>query len=254
MYMADPKKGGGKKEGGGGGSLESEILFIIVILIMLGLVIIPTVFSFFGFSPTTGETSTWFEGFSFSVQRVFSAFTSGLIFVSIFLCLFFAIGIMYAKFKFGQIGDEQVASVEPLGEVGGKEVAALAAMSTNEALTFPGNLPGAESRKPVPTNPKWEEVKRHMESGNQSDWRLAILEADILLYDMLDQMGYEGQSIGEKLKNVEPQSFNTLDEAWRAHKVRNIIAHEGGSYVLSRSEAERAIRWYETVFKEFYYI
>jgi hypothetical protein len=257
--MADPKKGGDKKDAKkeGGGGMESEILFFAILLVMLGIVIVPIVLNFFGFNPTSGGLSKWWEDFSFGAERAFSAFTSLLIFVSVFLCLLFVIGIMYAKFKLSQVGHAQEKSVEPLGEVGGKEEAALSMMSVNDNLSFPGNLPGTDTGAPIRrtvVNPKWEEVKKHMESGNQSDWRLAILEADILLYDMLDQMGYEGQSIGEKLKSIEPSSFNTLDEAWRAHKVRNIIAHEGGSYVLSRSEAERAIRWYETVFKEFYFV
>lgn len=87
-----------------------------------------------------------------------------------------------------------------------------------------------------------------------SEWRIAILEADILLFDMLSQMGYEGNSIGEILKNVDKANFVTLDDAWKAHRVRNIIAHEGANYELSRDEAERTIRLFKRVFDEFYFV
>ncbi len=260
--MADPKKDGkkdGKKDakGGGGLPLEAEIFFWVLICAIAFFVVFPTILKFFGFSPSHSSFSSWWSDFSFSAVRAFSAFFSSLIFLSIFFSLICIIGVMYAKFKLGQVGHEQAASKEAAGEAGGREQAALSQMSDKDSLILPAGLPGAEDDKsfikPV-ENEKWKDVKRHMESGNQTDWRMAILEADIMLYDMLDQMGYEGDSIGEKLKQVERASFNTLDEAWRAHKVRNVIAHEGASYILPRHEAERAIRQYESVFKEFYYI
>lgn len=104
------------------------------------------------------------------------------------------------------------------------------------------------------TNPKWIQIEKNMQSHNMSEWRIAILEADILLYEMLSQMGYQGNSIGEILKSVDKANFVTLDDAWRAHRIRNIIAHEGANYELSREEAERTIRLYKRVFDEFYFV
>ncbi|MCF7865382.1 MAG: hypothetical protein K9M11_02660 [Candidatus Pacebacteria bacterium] len=112
---------------------------------------------------------------------------------------------------------------------------------------------GQETSQPT-TNPRWVQIEKNMQSHNMSEWRIAILEADILLYDMLSQMGYPGNSIGEILKNVDKKNFVTLDDAWKAHRIRNIIAHEGANYELSRDEAERTIRLYKRVFDEFYFV
>ena len=101
---------------------------------------------------------------------------------------------------------------------------------------------------------RWERVENHMTSGKESDWRLAILEADVLLDEMLTHMGYRGDSLGEKLKGIEKSDFTTIGEAWEAHAVRNKIAHEGAAFALSEREARRIIGLYETVFKEFHYI
>ena len=106
----------------------------------------------------------------------------------------------------------------------------------------------------VATNPKWIQIEKNMQSHNMSEWRVAILEADILLYEMLSQMGYDGNSIGEILKQVDKSNFITLDDAWKAHRIRNIIAHEGANYELSKDEAERTIRLYKRVFDEFYFV
>jgi hypothetical protein len=99
---------------------------------------------------------------------------------------------------------------------------------------------------------KWAKVQAHVNSQNPSDWRLAILEADILLYDVLEKMGFQGDSIGEKLKSVKKEDFLALDQAWEAHKIRNEIAHKGSDFALNDREARRVVDLYKKVFDEFY--
>lgn len=101
---------------------------------------------------------------------------------------------------------------------------------------------------------KWHQIQAHINSTNQSDWRLAILEADIMLNDILEKQGYQGDSIGDKLKTANRNEFITLDAAWEAHKTRNQIAHEGTDFQLSDREAKRVIELYRKVFEEFYHI
>lgn len=100
-------------------------------------------------------------------------------------------------------------------------------------------------------SPRWLHIEELARSVNPSDWRSAIIEADIMLDDMLTKQGYDGEGVGEKLKSVEPSDFNTLNEAWEAHKVRNQIAHEGSAFDLSDTLARRTIAQYEAVFREF---
>ncbi|MDO8619981.1 MAG: hypothetical protein Q7R64_01370 [bacterium] len=105
-----------------------------------------------------------------------------------------------------------------------------------------------------PVQKRWDRVQTHLHSENESDWRLAVLEADVLLDEMVTHMGYHGDSLGEKLKGIEKSDFLTLDGAWEAHAVRNKIAHEGATFALTEREAKRVIKLYEEVFKEFHYI
>ncbi len=99
-------------------------------------------------------------------------------------------------------------------------------------------------------NDDWLKILAHLSSTNPSDWKLAIIEADKMLDDLVKTMGYDGDSLGERLKRVEPSDFNTLSAAWSAHKVRNRIAHESG-YELTEREARIAISNYQQVFEEF---
>jgi hypothetical protein len=101
---------------------------------------------------------------------------------------------------------------------------------------------------------RWQSATNHIASDNPNDWKQAIIEADIILEDLLTKMGYRGDSIGEKLKRVAKGDMKTLDEAWEAHKVRNQIAHEGSSFTLNHHEAKNVIGMYRKVFEEFYYI
>lgn len=129
-----------------------------------------------------------------------------------------------------------------------ESVADVATVSGLEAVSG-GTPPAVED-----VNPKWQKVLEHLASENAADWKLAILEADIMLEEMLEKMGYPGQTISEKLKMVEKSDFDTLDMAWEAHKVRNSIAHEGSDFILSKDEADRVITMFERVFREFRYI
>lgn len=100
-------------------------------------------------------------------------------------------------------------------------------------------------------NPRWAHIQSLIDSPNTSQWREAIIEADIMLDDMLTRQGYVGDGVGEKLKTVEPSDFSTLQDAWEAHKVRNQIAHDGSAFNLSEELARRTIARYTAVFREF---
>ena len=103
----------------------------------------------------------------------------------------------------------------------------------------------------VVENPKWKLVEQHINSEDASKWRLAILEADIVLADLLESLQLHGESIGDKLKTIEPSDFLHLEQAWEAHKIRNAIAHQGSDFLLTEREAKRVIKLYQLVFEEF---
>ena len=90
-------------------------------------------------------------------------------------------------------------------------------------------------------------------SDNPNDWKLAIIEADKVLEMVVNTFSVPGDNMGEKMKNIERGDFQTIDEAWQAHKMRNRIAHES-NFHLSQRDARLAINSYEKVFQEFDFI
>ncbi len=157
---------------------------------------------------------------------------SGLAPFSFFLSFLFLSGVIYATIQITRIRAEQRAYY--LEHVNKAKVAPAA-----EAAAGSG---------------RWQKVVAHIESPNSSEWRLAIIEADIMLEEMVEVMGYRGENLGEKLRQVEEGNFRTINKAWEAHRVRNMIAHQGANFELTEREAKRIINLYEDVFNEFRYI
>ncbi len=106
----------------------------------------------------------------------------------------------------------------------------------------------------IPKNSRWEHVRLLIGQQQESDWRRAIIEADSMLGQLLTDQGYRGSTIGEQLRDANPLQFTTLDLAWKAHKVRNEIAHAGEGYKLSERDARATVDLYQRVFEEFNFI
>jgi len=109
----------------------------------------------------------------------------------------------------------------------------------------------AHTRSKGSKNKRWQDALVHGESDNPNDWRLAIIEADIMLEEILNSLGYSGLTIGDKLKQASPQFFKSLEDGWKAHKVRNEIAHRGSDFILTKRLAKEPLDQYRRVFEEF---
>lgn len=170
-----------------------------------------------------GGTDVSFESL---VSLLSTLWTIWTVFALLFSALLL-VGIVYAYIRINQ-----------LGELGG------AAQKAQERLY-------KELHKADSENTRWRDIEHHMATDNPNDWKLAIIEADVLLGEILEQAGYAGLSIGDKLKSVSPAQVTTLDDAWQAHKVRNNIAHAGTDFVLTKKLAQDTITQYRRVFEEF---
>lgn len=128
----------------------------------------------------------------------------------------------------------------------------LKALNKAEEEIYGSSVVGAVDIEDVkPKNDKWQKAIAHLSSTNSSEWRLAIIEADIMLDEMLRAQGHHGDSIGEMLKGIEKSDMLTLDAAWEAHRIRNEVVHSGSEYDLNEREAKRVMSLYEAVFREF---
>lgn len=83
---------------------------------------------------------------------------------------------------------------------------------------------------------RWLDITQNAGSTSET-WQFAILNADKLLDMALRERGVGGNTLGERLKNAKPYLSN-IDSVWRAHKLRNRIAHDEGVQVSKRQASE----------------
>ena len=96
---------------------------------------------------------------------------------------------------------------------------------------------------------RWDEMMSRLEGGSDSDYALAIIEADNIVDDILKRIGFQGESVAERISRLDPAQFPAVVMLREAHRVRNNIAHTPG-FKISRSEAERVLGKYKKVLEE----
>jgi len=207
--------------------LEAGLVIIIVIVLVLAIVLSPAALSFVS-TYISSYFKSYYPGFLFIIQSIFG----WILGISIVISVLLIIGI--------------ITAVEGIKHIRKKENALY---DLHVEIAYDENVKG----NPTLTK-KWQSVMTHVDSPNASDWRQAIIEADIILGEILTKMKYAGEGIGEQLKGADKADFKTLGEAWEAHKIRNQIAHEGSDFAMSQHEAKRVINLYRQVFEEFFYI
>ena len=95
----------------------------------------------------------------------------------------------------------------------------------------------------------WDKVVKRLESKSESDSKLALIEADGILDGVLKRIGYDGETLGDRLKQLTSAHLSNLDDVWKAHKIRNNIVHDP-SYRLSLDEAKESLAIYEKALQD----
>ena len=96
---------------------------------------------------------------------------------------------------------------------------------------------------------QWAKILKRLETENETEYKLAVIEADSLLDEILKKMGIEGEVLGERLKQLKPGILPNFEEAWQAHKIRNNIVHDP-DYRLDLAEAKKVVSIYEQTFRD----
>jgi hypothetical protein len=97
---------------------------------------------------------------------------------------------------------------------------------------------------------RWDVINATAGTG-ASGLKSAITEADKLFDHALQQQGFGGDTMAERLKAAKSRfsSYSIYDAVWRAHKLRNSLAHDVG-FDLVVSQANEALRDFERGLKE----
>ena len=92
---------------------------------------------------------------------------------------------------------------------------------------------------------QWSKIKKRIETGTEPDLKLAIIDADDLLAEVLDDRGYEGDDFVEAIKKAGKLISPILDDVIKAHEIRNSIVYNP-DYKISAEQAKKALQTYES--------
>lgn len=95
---------------------------------------------------------------------------------------------------------------------------------------------------------RWKRIMRRLESANVTEYKLAVIETDLLLDETLKRMRLAGQNVDERLEKVTPFMVENLEELRQAHQVRNSVVYDP-DYQLPLGEARRVLLVYQKAFE-----
>lgn len=96
---------------------------------------------------------------------------------------------------------------------------------------------------------RFEAIEKRLESGNPSQYKVAVLEADQFADEVLKESGYAGANMAERLAEIEPGQLSSYDDLKSAHEVRNKIVNDP-AFTLDREQAKGLLDHYRKLFAE----
>ena len=94
----------------------------------------------------------------------------------------------------------------------------------------------------------WRQILKRLASAEPQQWKIAVLEADKILDEILKMSGYLG-SMDEKLDLLTSAQLSNFEEIKTAHKIRNLISNDP-SFEFSQESAGQAVEIYRKAFVE----
>jgi hypothetical protein len=95
----------------------------------------------------------------------------------------------------------------------------------------------------------WMKILQRLESELETEYKLSVIEADLLLNDVMKRLGYEGKNLSEKLERVKPEVFKELQLLKEADQIYQNLVYDT-SYHLTQPEAKKIIAEFERALSE----
>ena len=92
---------------------------------------------------------------------------------------------------------------------------------------------------------RWDKIVKRTQSGTESDYKLAIIDADDLMAEVLDNRGYEGDNFQEVVAKAGKLLVQMQNDILAAHEVRNSIVYNP-DFKLSADQAKKILDTYQS--------
>lgn len=94
----------------------------------------------------------------------------------------------------------------------------------------------------------WQRITKRIETFSEPEYKLAVIEADDMLDNVLKKMGYNGKNLEERLDKINSIILPNIEEIKTNHKVRNDIVYDP-DYKLTLDRVSKLLKSYEQALK-----
>ena len=91
-------------------------------------------------------------------------------------------------------------------------------------------------------------IENHFSKNNPATFMKTVIDGDKLLDKAMMELGIPGKNMGERLKHSKDR-FSDINAVWRAHKLRNALAHED-DLEITYKQAATALSIYKQALKD----
>ncbi|MBR3269783.1 hypothetical protein IKG07_00810 [Candidatus Saccharibacteria bacterium] len=91
-------------------------------------------------------------------------------------------------------------------------------------------------------------IENHLVKTNSATFMKTVIDGDKLLDKAMNEMGIPGKNMGDRLKHSKDK-FSDINAVWKAHKLRNALAHEDDLEITYR-QAQVALMIYKQALKD----
>ena len=95
---------------------------------------------------------------------------------------------------------------------------------------------------------KFLKLENGLNKNNAATFMKTVIDGDKLLDKAMMELGIPGKNMGERLKHSKDK-FTDINAVWRAHKLRNALAHEDDLEITYR-QAATALAIYKQALKD----
>jgi hypothetical protein len=95
----------------------------------------------------------------------------------------------------------------------------------------------------------WDKILARAIVSPPDSYRTALMDADALIDQLLQDAGFVGTNMAERLGRLNNMGLRSLNAVFRAHKIRNELAHSS-DIVLLEKEMKEVLSLYEKFLRE----
>jgi hypothetical protein len=95
----------------------------------------------------------------------------------------------------------------------------------------------------------WEKINDRLGKADEASLKLALIEADNMLEEVLKRMGLEGRDMGERLEQLGVQQLKSYDRILESHRLRDLVIHQK-ELVVTQEQVQTAVNAYGEALKE----